>query len=405
MAVNSHESAGQICEAEALFLDLATGYKKVVTLVLLSLNSRHSITMSRIFQPLLFLLARCTRNELIRQIEFLKAENQMLRQRVPKKRIFLSEDEKKKLIEVGPAVGPALKHLLTIVSYATYRRWVRNAAGECPKSKKKMGRPKTKEEIRDLILKLAGETGWGYTRIMGELKKLGVKPPSRTTVKNILKENGFDPGPDRGNGSWSEFLEMHADSLWQCDFFSKRIVTRLGLRQVFVLAFIHAGTRRVFVTPASRKPDAAWMRTQTEAFLDHARAEGLRTEMVMRDRDNKFENGFDKVIEDGGAEIHNTAHRAPNQNAFIERWVQSIGQECLDHFLAFGEKHLDYLVSQYVAYYHLERPHQSLGNEPLLKIPSIDKPPDKNESSNPAGSIKCQMRLGGLLKHYYRDAA
>lgn len=188
--------------------------------------------MSRIFQPLLFLLARCTRNELIRQTEFLKAENQILRQRVPKKRIFLSDDEKTRLIDLGQAIGPALKHLLTIVSYATYRRWVRNAAGECPEPKKKMGRPRTKEEVRDLILKLARETGWGYTRIMGELKKLGIKPPSRTTVKNILKENGFDPGPTRGKGSWSEFLEMHADSLWQCDFFSKRIVTRFGLKQV-----------------------------------------------------------------------------------------------------------------------------------------------------------------------------
>ena len=99
--------------------------------------------MSRIFQPLLFLLARCTRNELIRQIEFLKAENQILRQRVPKKRIFLSDDEKTRLIGLGSAIGPTLKHLLTIFSYATYRRWVRNAAGECPKPKKKMGRPKS----------------------------------------------------------------------------------------------------------------------------------------------------------------------------------------------------------------------------------------------------------------------
>ncbi len=157
--------------------------------------------MSRIFQPLLFLLARCTRNELIRQIEFLKAENQILRQRVPKKRIFLSHDEKTRLIDLGQAIGPALKHLLTIVSYATYRRWVRNAAGECQEPKKKMGRPRTKEEIRELILKLARETDWGYTRIMGELKKLGIKPPSRTTVKNILKENGFDEPPDQDEAS------------------------------------------------------------------------------------------------------------------------------------------------------------------------------------------------------------
>ena len=83
----------------------------------------------------------------------------------------------------------------------------------------------------------------------------------------------------------------------------------------------------------------------------------------------------------------------------------SLRRECLDHFLAFGEKHLDYLVSQYVTYYHLERPHQSLGNEPLLKMPGTDKPPDNGELGIPAGAIKCQTRLGGLLKHYYRDAA
>ena len=209
--------------------------------------------MCRIFQPLLFLLARCTRHELIRQIELLKAEVQMVRRRVPKKRIFLTDKEKAKLIELGQAIGPALKHLLTIVSYETYRRWVCSAESDNPTPSKKMGRPRTKEEIRELILKFAHETGWGYTRIMGEMKKLGVKPPSRTTVKNILKDNGFDPGPTRGKGSWSEFLAMHADSLWQCDFFSKRVITRFGLRQIFVLAFIHVGTRRVFVTPSTYK--------------------------------------------------------------------------------------------------------------------------------------------------------
>jgi len=124
----------------------------------------------------------------------------------------------------------------------------------------------------------------------------------------------------------------------------------------------------------------------------------------MRDRDSKFESGFDEVIEDGGAEIRKTSHRAPNQNAFIERWVQSTGQECLDHFPVFGEKHMDYLVSQYVAHYHLERPHQSLGNELLLKMPNIDKPPDQDGSTIAAGPIRCQTRVGGLLKHYEQKA-
>jgi hypothetical protein len=75
----------------------------------------------------------------------------------------------------------------------------------------------TSLEIRKLIVKLAKETGWGYTRILGELKKLGIRSISKNTVKRILKEAGLDPGPQRGEGTWDEFLKQHAASLWQCD--------------------------------------------------------------------------------------------------------------------------------------------------------------------------------------------
>jgi hypothetical protein len=79
---------------------------------------------------------------------------------------------------------------------------------------------------------MAGENQWGYTRIIGELKKLGIKPPSKNTVKKILKAAGFEPGPKRGEGTWDDFLKQHAVSLWQCDFFSKRILTMKGIREV-----------------------------------------------------------------------------------------------------------------------------------------------------------------------------
>ena len=122
------------------------------------------------------------------------------------------------------------------------------------------------------------------------LPKLRVGPVCRQSVKNILIEHGLDPGPKRGKETWSDFLRIHAETLWQCDFFSKRIWTLQGPRQIFALAFIHLATRRVFVTPGSFKPDAAWMEAQARAFLDHAAAERLTCETVTRGYDGMFSN-------------------------------------------------------------------------------------------------------------------
>jgi len=73
-----------------------------------------------------------------------------------------------------------------------------------------------------------GQSAFGSTRFLGELRKLGIQSVSRNTVKNILKSNGFDPGPKRGVGTWDEFLKIHAASLWQCDFYAKRVLTLRG---------------------------------------------------------------------------------------------------------------------------------------------------------------------------------
>ena len=83
--------------------------------------------MREIFQPLLFLLARSIEADLRRQNEFLKAEAEMLRCRVPKERIFLEPHERERLLKLGLALGPGVRHVITIVSYSTFRRWVRKA--------------------------------------------------------------------------------------------------------------------------------------------------------------------------------------------------------------------------------------------------------------------------------------
>ena len=82
------------------------------------------------------------------------------------------------------------------------------------------------------------QSAFVYTRIIGELRKLGIKKISRQTVRNILKEEGITPGPDRTSDSWDEFVKRHAETLWAVDFFSVRTVTKQGLRQMYVMVWL-----------------------------------------------------------------------------------------------------------------------------------------------------------------------
>ena len=84
---------------------------------------------------------------------------------------------------------------------------------------------------------------WVYSRILGELMKLGIRKIGRTTVQNILKAAGLDPNPTRGRGTWDEFIKRHASTLWACDFLSVRSWTRRGLKDLYLLIFIHIESR------------------------------------------------------------------------------------------------------------------------------------------------------------------
>ena len=219
--------------------------------------------MKNLYHRLLLIIAGSTQRELASQVRYLKVENQILRSKLPT-RVPVTEKERAKLVRFGSKLGKALSELVTIVHSDTLRRWIREAKKAKKRKPAKKGRPRTKEEIRGLIVKLARENDWGYTRIMGELKKLGIKPPSRNTVKNILKENGLEPGPKRGAGTWDEFLKIHAATLWQCDFYSKKVLTIKGFRDLFLLVFLHVESRRVFIAPSTFHPNEVWVKEQAK---------------------------------------------------------------------------------------------------------------------------------------------
>jgi putative transposase len=250
---------------------------------------------------------------------------------------------------------------------------------------------------------------WGYTRILGELKKLGIRSISRNTVKRILKDAGLDPGPQRGEGTWDDFLKQHAASLWQCDFFSKRVLTLKGIREAFVIAFLNVKSLQVVLSPATLHPNEEWVVAQAESFVTQARDQGLPVKCVQRDRDTKFTRSFDRTLKASRVKVVKNAYRSPNTNAYVERFIQSISTECLDRFVIFGERHMDALCAEYVAHYHEERPHQSLANEPLRRPKPRGRPRTWHgpiaDQVVPLSEVRCKQRLGGLLKSYSRKAA
>ena len=150
----------------------------------------------------------------------------------------------------------------------------------------------------------------------------------------------------------------------------------------------------------THNPNEALVLAQTSSFMEQAKEIKLPIGLVQHDRDTKFTRKFDELLKQQKVKPIRNAFRAPNTNAYIERFVQSIGQECLDRFVIFGPTHMDHLCQEYLEYYHQERPHQGLENELLVKPKSEQK--DEANAIVRLKDIRCKRRLGGLLKSYSR---
>ncbi len=201
-------------------------------------------------------------------VQYLKEENKILRARIPGQ-IHTRPSERERLIKFGKALGRAIEALITIVSVSTFYRWIRD--GEEKTTKNPKGGQRKPQEIRELVIQIAKATGFGYTRIIGEIRKLGIKGISRQTVRNILKEEGIEPGPDRTSDSWEEFLTRHKNTLWGCDFFSVKTITARGLREMYVLVFLCLESREAIVSTATEHPNSVWVVKQTEAFVEQTK--------------------------------------------------------------------------------------------------------------------------------------
>lgn len=169
-----------------------------------------------------------------------------------------------------------------------------------------------------------------------------------------------------------------------------------GFRDLYLLVFLHVDSRRVYISRSTFHPNEEWVKQQAEDFLEDTGSEGLEIKTLMPDRDTKFTRSFDAVFESASVEIKQSAFRSPNTNAFVERFIQTLQQECLDYFVVFGQEHMNHLVSQFKAYYHEERPHQSKENQVLICLETVSDPPDEILSIS-------QVQWSGYLLPAVRD--
>ncbi len=236
-------------------------------------------------------------------IEYLRTENQILRDVVGKKRILLNDDQRRRLAVKGNVLGlHRLREVAGIVTPETILRWHRTLVARkwdySDQRKPSPGRPVVEQVIVDLVLKLARENPtWGYNRIQGALANIGHEI-SDQTVGNILKDNGIEPTPDRKRTtSWGTFLKAHWETLAAIDFTTTEV---LPLRDFLETS---AEIETILLPPKS-----------------------------------------------------------PNCNAHLERFMLSLKSEALERMFFFGEASLRNALAEFTAHYHTERNHQGLDN-------------------------------------------
>jgi putative transposase len=183
------------------------------------------------------------------------------------------------------------------------------------------GRPPVAPDVRDLILRIGRENPrWGCLRIKGELAKLGVRV-SATAVRTLLRRHGLGPAPRRSGPTWSEFLRGQAMGVLAADFFT---VETAWLRTLYVFFVIEVHTRCVHVAAATRRPDTAWVTQQARNLSFDLSGRGP-FRFLIRDRDAKYPQSFDAVFAADRIRVVLTPFRAPQANAFAERWVRPSG--------------------------------------------------------------------------------
>jgi putative transposase len=358
--------------------------------------------LSQVFSILIAIVSIGRLSEQEKDLEILVLRQQLaILQRKQGKPIKPSRAEKMmlavltaKLKDVTQQAASRLRDIIRIFQPETVLGWHRQLVRRkwSYERKNKGGRPGIDQELENLILRLARENSrWGYGKIEGELIKLGFQV-SRTTIRNVLDRHNIKPAPVR-NGSigWHYLMTHYKEQILACDFFT---VETIRLQTIYVLFFIELGSRRVHLAGVAAHPNKIWVTQQARQIVWELDDRKLPMHFLIRDNDRKFSRSFDTVFRSEGFHVIPTPFQAPNANAFAERWVRTIREECLDHILILNETHLQRVLGEFIDdYYNVARPHQ--GIEQPIPIPH-------GQPLN-TGSVQRRKVLGGIINDYCRN--
>ncbi len=352
----------------------------------------------RVFQVFEKLFEARYRRRYDARLQLMAYQIRMLQSRIDADRIHTRPEERAELTRLGAELDHDIDDVMLVVKPDTYRGWLRPKDAEKPQ---KPGRPRTPQATVNLVMRFAVENlTWGCDRIQGELMKLGIRIGA-TTISDILKREGHHPIPEKGSGrppsNWKLFVSSHMDTLAATDFFTKPVLTWRGWVDAYVLVFIHLGSRRVFMSPATFNPEEEWVLQQSRNASMWFQDLGIQVRHLIHDRDTKYSQRFRAFWKSERVKCLRTPVRSPMANSFAENYVGKIKRECLNHFFCVSLDQLDYINREWLAYYNEQRPHQGtdIGNKVLR--------PDFRPTTE--GEIKREQRLGGIISYYYRDAA
>jgi transposase InsO family protein len=324
-------------------------------------------------------------------LAYLVEENRLLRRQLGRRRLRFTDDDRRRLAMRAHRLGrAALRDLATVVTPDTLLRWHRQlVARKWTYSKTHSRRRGGLAEIRQLVVRMAEDNPtWGYTRIRGALKNLEHQV-GRSTIARILKARGVPPAPNRPT-SWQTFLRAHWGAIAGADFFTTEVWTWRGLVTFYTAFVIDLACWCVQVLGTTAHPDELFMRQVVRPLT---MADGEAGRVLICDRDAKWSAAVRERLEQAGMRVVQTPYQAPNANAYAERFVRSIKEECLDRIIPIGEGHFRRAVKEFVAHYQHERNHQGLENALIEAAPMTR-----------AGRVHRQSRLGGLLTFYTRAA-